>query len=65
MSKKVQSLSRSRNDVYKDARPSGFGQRSPDFTTMGRKVDNQYAKHRDVVVVQACRTPYGRLGGKL
>ncbi|MDZ7762267.1 MAG: thiolase family protein [Desulfovermiculus sp.] len=65
MSKKVQSPIRSREDVYKDAPVADFGQRSPDFSTMGRKLGNQYAKHRDVVVVQACRTPYGRLGGKL
>ncbi|MFP4429443.1 MAG: thiolase family protein, partial [Desulfovermiculus sp.] len=65
MSKKVQYLSRTRKDIYKDAPVSGFGQRSPDFSTQGRKIDNQYAKHRDVVVVQACRTPYGRLGGRL
>ena len=65
MPKNPQKPERKRSEVYAQAPVSRFGQRSPDFSTMGRKIDNQYAKHRKVVIVQACRTPYGRLGGKL
>ena len=65
MSDVVQKLERRRADVYKDAKPSDFGERKPDFSGQGREVGNQYQKHRDVVCVQACRTPYGRFGGSL
>ena len=65
MSKVPQKLDRKRADVYKDAPIAKFGERKPDFSTMGKKVKNQYKNNREVVVVEACRTPYGRYGGGL
>jgi len=65
MSTVPQKLDRTRADVYKDAPIAKFGERKPDFSTMGKKVKNQYKNNREVVVVEACRTPYGRYGGGL
>ncbi|MBN2346221.1 MAG: thiolase family protein [Candidatus Aminicenantes bacterium] len=65
MPKTPQSMDRSRADIYRDAPVAKFGERKPDFSTMGRKMENQYRRHREVVVVEACRTPYGRFGGGL
>jgi acetyl-CoA C-acetyltransferase len=65
MSKVPQKLDNKRADVYKDAPIAKFGERKPDFSTMGGKIKNQYKEHRDVVIVEACRTPYGRYGGGL
>ncbi len=58
-------LARKRADVYKDAKVTKFGERKPDFSTSGRKIKNQIREHREVVIVEACRTPYGRFGGGL
>jgi acetyl-CoA C-acetyltransferase len=65
MEKVPQKLDRKRADVYKDAPIAKFGKRKPDFSTMGKKIKNQYKEHREVVIVEACRTPYGRYGGGL
>lgn len=65
MSKVAQKLDRKRDEVYKDAPIAKFGERKPDFSTMGKKIKNQYKGHREVVIVEACRTPYGRFGGGL
>jgi len=65
MSKVPQKLDKKRADVYKDAPIAKFGERKPDFSTMGGKIKNQYKQHREVVIVEACRTPYGRYGGGL
>ena len=65
MSNTVQKLERTRADIAAERTASHFGKRQPDFGTMGRAIHNQYARHREVVVVEACRTPYGRFGGKL
>ncbi|MBN2688852.1 MAG: thiolase family protein [Deltaproteobacteria bacterium] len=65
MSKVPQKLDKKRADVYKDAPIAKFGERKPDFSTMGGKIKNQYKQHREVVIVEACRTPYGRFGGGL
>ncbi len=65
MSSEVQKISRKRSDIYSEAEIADFGQRKPAYSGMGRKTGNLYAGRRDVVVVEACRTPYGRLGGKL
>jgi acetyl-CoA C-acetyltransferase len=40
------------------------GGRKPDFSTMGRK-RKPFPGLRKVVIVEACRTPYGRFGGAL
>lgn len=65
MSDKVGKLDRTRKDIYADAYIANFGEREPELTGLGRKIENQFRKHRDVVCVEACRTPYGRVGGKL
>ncbi|MEF8889288.1 MAG: beta-ketoacyl synthase N-terminal-like domain-containing protein, partial [Desulfohalobiaceae bacterium] len=65
MSDIPQKLERKRKDLYAEAEPSGFGERRTEFDGMGRKTGNQYAKQGEVVCVEACRTPYGRLGGGL
>lgn len=63
--KVVQKLEITRKDYYKDAPISPYGERKPDYSTMGRKIPNTYAKHRQVVCVEACRTPYGKSLGAL
>ena len=51
--------------MYAQAEPHGFGQRRVEFSGLGRLTGNQYGRQREVVCVEACRTPYGRLGGGL
>jgi len=65
MSKVPQKLEKTRTEIYRDAKAAGFGQRKPDFSTMGRRLKNVHRKFREVVCVEACRTPYGRAGGAL
>ena len=65
MSKEIQKLELTRKNYYKDAKISAFGERKPDYSTMGRKIENTYAKQREVVCVEACRTPYGKSLGAL
>ena len=65
MSNAVQKLDRKKSEIYKDAPVAKFGERKPDFTTMGRRIKNVHKQFRDVVCVEACRTPYGRAGGAL
>lgn len=63
--KVVQKLEKTRKDFYKNAPISPYGERKPDYSTMGREIPNTYAKHRQVVCVEACRTPYGKSLGAL
>ena len=65
MEKVPQKLAKTRAEMYAHAPISKFGERKPDFSTMGRKIKNQFKNVREVVVVEACRTPYGRFGGAL
>jgi acetyl-CoA C-acetyltransferase len=65
MKKTPQRLKRKKAEIYAGAKPAKFGQRKPDFSTMGRKMKNPHAQFREVVCVGACRTPYGRMGGAL
>ena len=65
MEKIPQKLDKTRSEIYADARIAKVGERQPDFSGMGRKIKNQSRNFREVVVVEACRTPYGRFGGAL
>jgi acetyl-CoA C-acetyltransferase len=65
MEREVQKPLRQKKDVYADAKPTGFGERVPDFSTMGRQIKNTAKNFREVVCVGACRTPYGKFGGQL
>ncbi len=65
MAKIPQKLERKKSDIYKDAPIPKFGERKPHFSTLGRKMKNPHARFREVVCVEACRTPYGRSGGAL
>ncbi|WP_061213187.1 thiolase family protein [Syntrophomonas wolfei] len=65
MSDYVQKLEMKRADYPKKIAVSGFGERKPDYSGMGRNVGNVYKNFREVVCVEACRTPYGVMGGKL
>ena len=65
MERVPQKLEKTRKGMYANAHIAKFGERKPDFSTMGRKIKNQYRNFREVVVVEACRTPYGRFGGVL
>ncbi|MCK5793767.1 MAG: acetyl-CoA C-acyltransferase [Anaerolineales bacterium] len=65
MSNEPRKLALKRSDIYKDANVAKFGERKPDFSTIGRKFKNKVKEHREVVIVEACRTPYGRFGGGL
>ena len=63
MEKVPQKLEKTRAEMYANAPIAKFGERKPDFSTMGRKIKNQFRNVREVVVIEACRTPYGRFGG--
>lgn len=65
MEKYVQKLELQRSDIYKDAKIAEFGTREVDFKGMGTKKKKLKYKPREVVCVQACRTPFGKFGGKL
>ncbi|WP_461834166.1 thiolase family protein [Desulfothermus sp.] len=65
MKKFVQKLELNRQDVYKDAKIADYGKREVDFKGMGKVKKKLQYKAREVVCVEACRTPFGRFGGKL
>lgn len=65
MSDYVQKLEMKRADYPKTVPITGLGERKATFEGMGRKLDNPYAKLREVVCVAAARTPFGVFGGKL
>jgi len=65
MSDFVQKLEMNRADYQKTVPITGFGERKAKFEGMGRKIDNVYAKMREVVCVSAARTPFGVFGGAL
>ncbi len=65
MSDFVQKLDMKRADYPKNIPVTGFGERKPDYKGMGRKIGNVNKNFREVVCVEACRTPYGVMGGKL
>ncbi len=65
MEKVPQKLDKARATFYKDAPIAKFGERKPPTTGMGRKIKNVSKNLREVVCVEACRTPYGVFGGAL
>ena len=65
MEKVPQKLDKTRATYYKDAPIAKFGERKPPTTGMGRKIKSQFKNFREVVCVEACRTPYGVFGGAL
>jgi len=65
MSKIPQKLDKDFAGNYAKKPVAKFGERKPDFSTMGRKIKNTCRNFREVVIVEACRTPYGRSGGAL
>ena len=64
MEKIPQKLEQKMSEKYAAARVAGYGERKPDFSTLGRK-KKPAPGLREVVIVEACRTPYGRFGGAL
>jgi acetyl-CoA C-acetyltransferase len=65
MEKVPQKLDKTRKEYYAGAPIAKFGERKADYSTMGRKIKSQYKNLREVVCVEACRTPYGVFGGAL
>jgi len=65
MKRAPQRITRKKHEIYQRVKPAGFGERTPDYSTMGRKPSSTMKQFREVVVIEACRTPYGRVGGAL
>ncbi len=65
MSDEPRKLTINRKDYYKEAKVTRFGERKPDFSSSGRTFKNKVKDFREVVIVEACRTPYGKFGGGL
>ena len=65
MEKVPQKLDKTRAEYYKGAPIAKFGERKAPTTGMGRKIKNPHKNLRQVVCVEACRTPYGVFGGAL
>lgn len=65
MSDYVQKINMKRADYQKTVPITGYGERKPDFKGMGRTIENTFKNFREVVCVEACRTPYGVVGGLL
>ena len=64
MEKVPQKLEKKLSERYANARIAKYGQRKPDFSALeGKKRPSPNL--RKVVLVEACRTPYGRFGGAL
>lgn len=64
MKKIVQQLEKTKSGYYANASITKFGERKPDFTGMGRTI-RKNVNIREVVCVEACRTPYGTFNGAL
>jgi acetyl-CoA C-acetyltransferase len=64
MEKIPQKIEQKLSERYAKAPIAEYGTRRPDFSTMGRRKKRD-PHLREVVVVEACRTPYGRFGGML
>ncbi|MCX5838727.1 MAG: beta-ketoacyl synthase N-terminal-like domain-containing protein, partial [Deltaproteobacteria bacterium] len=64
MEKIPQKLEQKMAQKYTGLPVAGLGQRKPDFSTVGR-TRKPAPGLRKVVLVEACRTPYGRFGGAL
>lgn len=64
MEKIPQKIQEKLSERYAKAPVAEYGKRMPDFSTMGRKKKKDLSL-REVVIVEACRTPYGRFGGML
>lgn len=64
MEKIAQKIEQKLSEKYAKAPVAGFGERKPDFSAAGRGKRGA-AGLREVVIVAACRTPYGRFGGAL
>jgi acetyl-CoA C-acetyltransferase len=64
MEKVPQKLDRKLSETYANTPISALGERKPDFSSLGRKRKPSPGL-REVVIVEACRTPYGRFGGAL
>ena len=65
MDRVPQKLEKTRQEYYSNTGVAKFGQRKPDFTGMGRTIKNKIRAIREVVCVEACRTPYGTFNGAL
>ena len=65
MEKVPQKLDKTRKEYYQGAPIAKFGERKPDYSGMGRKIKSNFKGLREVVCVEACRTPYGVFGGAL
>jgi len=57
MEKVPQKLDKTRAEYYKGAPIAKFGERPAPTTGMGRKMKNPHKNLRQVVCVEACRTP--------
>ena len=64
MEKTPQKIEQKMAEKYAAAPVAKFGERKPDLSVAGRK-NKAVPGLRKVVVVEACRTPYGRFGGAL
>ncbi len=64
MEKKPQKLEKPLAVLYKNAPVSAYGERKPP-AFRAKEAGNASRTFREVVVVEACRTPYGRFGGAL
>lgn len=65
MSKNHQGLDRTRASIYAEAKVADFGQRKAEYRGLGRSRRPRPDGLQTVVCVEACRTPYGRIGGAL
>jgi acetyl-CoA C-acetyltransferase len=65
MDKIPQKLDKTRKGYYANAPVNKFGERKAEFSGLGRIVKNKDRGLREVVCVEACRTPYGTFNGSL
>jgi len=49
MEKVPQRVERKMTEIYADAPIARYGKRKPDFSTMGRKITNQFKNFREIV----------------
>ena len=65
MKKLPQKLDKKKTEIYANATIAKYGERNPENASIGkmRKKKDRNRLLQDVVVVEACRTPYGKFGG--
>lgn len=65
MTRIPQSIDQTLAGLFRDSAPASFGSRATEFSDWQAPKARRGGGQREVVLVEACRTPFGRVGGVL